>query len=208
MLDILFLYYFNSFFLPTMSRAMKKTGINYRNFIVFNASILAILILLFACDKKTGEKEVTSEESVKTEETTIDTLKLSETSQVDYGAMMETIFQLEDSIKQNPADIELRKALVAAAYDSIKGKLYTVGYGQPDTSITSTAHAMKTSERAALIDAQRWAMFIMRWQKNPDQPAISERVTGNVPPGTPVQKAILPVNNVYLLVEFYLRGLD
>lgn len=170
---------------------------------VLSSLIIAISILLSTCEKKESAEDKTVSGQVGQFETTlIDSSARMDTTTVDYGEIMQTVFQLEDSIKRNPMDVSIRSALVTVAYDSTSGKIYTVGYGIADTSAGSEARAMQTAERAALIDAQRWAMFVMRWKENADEPAITETVSGNVPRGTPIQKAILPENNLYLLVEF------
>ena len=181
-------------------------SIQIRPFVIINSVILlAALLFCPACEKKeSSEKEITEEQMVQYEELLVDSSRVTEVAAVDYAEIMETVFQLEDSIMHNPAEIPIRSALVEVAYDSDREKIYAVGHGIPDTSITSESRALKTAERAALVDAQRWALFIMRWKENPESPAITERVTGDVPPGTPVQKAVWPGNKVYMLVEFSL----
>lgn len=176
----------------------------YRSIILIPiSSIITILVFLSACEQKERvEEQVATDQFDQFETVMVDSSKLIETAQVDYGAIMEQLFQLEDSIKRNPMDVGLRTALVATAYDSARAKIYTVGYGIADTSACSETRAMQSAERAALIDAQRWAMFIMLWRENSEEPAITETVSGDVSRGTPIQKAILPENKVYLLVEF------
>ncbi|MBN1350852.1 hypothetical protein JXJ21_15645 [candidate division KSB1 bacterium] len=165
--------------------------------------ILPILLFISACEQKSSkDEEIVTGQFKSHEKTVIDSLKPREASPVDYGQIMETVFQLEDSVKRYPDAIDVRRSLVAAAYDTARRKVYTVGFGIPDTSTASSLLALKGAERAALVDAQRWAMFVMRWMQNPIEPAITDRVTGDVPPGVTVQKAVWPGNQVYLLVEF------
>jgi hypothetical protein len=120
---------------------------------------------------------------------------------IDYGEIMNSIFALEETIKADPDDIEARQSLLKVAIDSARGKIYTIGEGLADSTIESEAQAKQRAERAALVDAQRWVMFVQRWQKDVTMPSITEKVTGDVPPFRILQKAELPENKVYFMIE-------
>ncbi len=170
---------------------------------LFFKQLSIVLFLLFGllslfCEKK--EQKDVIQQALEIFEQQQNQQALPQTT-IDYGEMMNTIFELEAVIKTNPDDIEARQALLKAAIDTNRKKIYAIGEGLTDTTNTSEPQAKQRAERAALIDAQRWIMFIQLWQKDISTPSITEKVTGDVPPFRIVQKALLPGDKVYFMIE-------
>lgn len=161
--------------------------------------LLTVLGLSFSnCEK--SEKQEYYEGSVSKNEKA-QTSSDTSLSQIDYGEIMNQLYDLEQQIKTNPEDLALRKSFLISAIDTVRQKIYTVGEGLPDTTITSDPIAKQSAERAALVDAQRWALYAMKWQEDVKAPAFPGEISGKVPPYRIVQKAQLLENKVYLLIE-------
>jgi len=162
--------------------------------------IFGFTLIHLACEKK--EQQQRFEQTLEKEElqlSTVDSLP-----PVDYGDIMNQLYDLQQKIKQAPLELQCRQALLEVAIDSSRNKLYAVGEGLPDTTLASNALQRQAAERAALVDAQRWALFALKWSQDPNQPLITDKVSGQVPPFRIVQKAQLLANKTYLLIEINL----
>ncbi|MBN2092405.1 hypothetical protein JW964_22480 [candidate division KSB1 bacterium] len=171
--------------------------------ILFTKQSIITLIIIFGllslfCEKKEPKDVIQQALEIFEQQQNQQTLPQAT---IDYGEIMNTIFALEETIKTNPDDIEARQALLKAAIDTERKKIYAIGEGITDTTNTNVPQAKQRAERAALIDAQRWIMFIQLWQKDISTPSITEKVTGDVPPFRIVQKALLPGDKVYFMIE-------
>lgn len=120
---------------------------------------------------------------------------------VNYGEIMNQLFDLQGRIIQQPGAIQPRIDLLAVAIDSARQKMYAVGEGLPDSTAKTEALAKQAAERAALIDAQRWALLVRSWRQNLTTPQFTDKLSGQVPPFQIMQRAELPGNRIYLLLE-------
>lgn len=171
---------------------IKSLYINY-----FTIMLLLVLGELFlACEKKSQQDVI--QQALEVFEQQQQSLPQAT---IDYGEIMNTIFALEEAVKTDPDAIEPRQELLKAAIDTERKKIYAIGEGLTDTTTASEAQAKQKAERAALIDAQRWIMFIKLWQKDVTGPSITEKVSGDVPPFRILQKAVLPEDKIYFMIE-------
>ena len=169
-----------------------------RNSLVLPGSILLILFLVIGCGKK--EEHQTGQLSPK-EKTQDDRSVLTiKPKSINYDSMLTVMSQLVDAIKNNPTDIEVRRQLVASSYDTTWETILTAGIGAPPQKAESESVAMKQAERAAMVDAYRWAIYIKKWHSNLTIPDIGT-IGADIQGGRVVAKQVLPDQRVSVLVE-------
>jgi len=88
------------------------------------------------------------------------------------------IYELQEKIKINPENVELRKQFCDSAYSKEKMILITMGIAQMKNSGTGEFIANSMVERAAKIDATRWALYATNWLMYNYEPAFKE-IKGN-----------------------------
>ena len=166
--------------------------------LIIPAFILVWLII--GCGKKeeyqTGE--VAQKEGLRDDQH-VETIK---PKSINYDSMFVIISQLVDSIKNDPNDIELRRQLVAASYDTTWETILAAGTGKRMENAETESVAMKYAERAAAAEAYRWAVYIKRWSLDPTFPDIgyvNAEIQGRV-----VAKRVLPDKNVSVMVEVHI----
>lgn len=162
----------------------------------FRISLLALLLV--QCDKKADTPDL--EKSLENHELQ----NPAPVATVNYGEIMNQLFDLRGRIIQQPGAIQPRIDLLDVAIDSARQKMYAVGEGLPDSTAKTEALAKQAAERAALIDAQRWALLVRAWRQNLTTPQFTDKLSGQVPPFQIMQRAELPGNRVYLLIEISL----
>lgn len=159
---------------------------------------LLLLPIFVFCEKKAEESMV--ENAVRQQEMQGNASVVA----VNYGEIMNQLFELEQAVIQAPEAILPREKLLNVAIDTTRKKLYAVGEGLPDSTAKTAALAKQSAERAALVDAQRWALLTLRWQKDISRPHFTDKISGQVPPFQIIQRAELPENKIYLMIEIAL----
>lgn len=171
-------------------------------FLNIRCGLLFAMLICVACEKRSQTDQTEQfQDREKPKFSNSDSLLQLQQSAVDYGEIMNQVFDLEQIVKTNPLDLAARLNLLQVAVDTARHKFYAVGEGLGDSIMTSNPRFRQSVERAALVDAQRWALFIEQWQINPQTPAITQKVSGAVPPFSIVQKAELPDNKIYVMIE-------
>lgn len=102
-------------------------------------------------------------------------------------AARQTLLTLEEKIMRQPENAALRREFGAQAIDAAAGVIWTVGRGKvpPDESIA--ALAQNKARQAALLDASRWAAYVLEWQRN-DYATAFGSLRGEVPNSTIVNE--------------------
>ena len=164
----------------------------------FYAVLFIILFsLLIFCSKKEQQEsgQITQQEGMQSD-STVQTIK---PKAINYDSMLIVIGDLTKSVKENPTDINLRKKLVAACYDTTWETILAAGFGEPSEKDTSESISLKLTERAAKADAYRWAAYIKKWHSDPTMPvgSISAEIKGS----RIVAKKYLPNNTILVLAE-------
>jgi len=162
--------------------------------------LFTCISLLIGCSKKeeyqTGEftpKESTQDTSV------VLTIK---PKPINYDSMLVLVGNLIVAIKRNPTNIELRRDLVAASYDTTWETIISVGFGKPSGQAETESIALKYAERAATADALRWSAYIKRWAIDPTFPEL-DSLNVEIQGGKVVAKKTLPDQTVSVLVEIH-----
>ena len=159
------------------------------------------ILLMIECSKKKEEYqtgEITPKES--TEDTTsVLTIK---PKPINYDSMLVVVSELVEAVKENPTDIDYRRELVAVSYDTTWEIILSAGFGKPSQEGETESIAMKYAERAATIDAWRWAAYIKRWSIDPKFPNL-DTLNVEIQGGRVVAKKILPDKAVSVLVEIH-----
>jgi hypothetical protein len=159
--------------------------------------ICLLPLFLIHCEKKTEAPDL--ENSLEMRE-----LQTTTPATVNYGEIMNQLFELRRAIIQQPTATPPRTRLLKVAIDSSRQKLYAVGEGFSDSTAKSESLAKQSAERAALIDAQRWVLLTLSWRQNLSTPHFTDQLSGQVPPFQIMQRAELPGNRIYLLIEISL----
>jgi hypothetical protein len=107
---------------------------------------------------------------------------------------------LQDSVKNHPEDVELRKKLLARSADTEGAVLRAVGQGRPPANVTSSAMARQFAERAAYVDGCRWLAYLAEWKKNPASPGYGE-IEAELPGSRVIYKSDLVDSTLTVLVE-------
>lgn len=102
-------------------------------------------------------------------------------------AARQALLALEEKIMQQPDDAALRRELGAQAIDAAAGVIWTIGRGKVPPGESIAAIAQNKAKQAALIDASRWAAYLLEWQKN-DYATAFGTLRGEVPNSTIVNE--------------------
>lgn len=88
------------------------------------------------------------------------------------------IYELQEKIKINPDDVELRKQFCQFAFSKDKMVMITMGIAKLKNPESGEIINRGMVERAAQIDAKRWAMYGTNWLMYNYEPAFTE-IKGN-----------------------------
>lgn len=169
-----------------------------RNSLVLLSSICIILFLVIGCGKKEEHQtgQLTPKEKMQDDQSVL-TIK---PKSINYDSMLTIIAPLVDAIKNNPTDIEVRRQLVASSYDTTWETILAAGIGVPTQKAESEPVAIKQAERAAMVDAYRWAIYIKKWRSDLTMPDIGT-IGADIQGGRVVAKRVLPDQRISVLVE-------
>ncbi len=159
--------------------------------------LICTLFLIITCGKKDEEKTgELSQMEAKQGESTVQTIK---PKPINYDSMLVVLSSLSDSVLANPEQPEFKQQLVAAGYDTLWDTILAPGFGKTPPS-DSTKIDMQTRERAAVVDAYRWAAYIKKWHSDSSLSgfgSISTQMSG----GRIVAKQTTVNNHVRVLLE-------
>jgi hypothetical protein len=85
-----------------------------------------------------------------------------------------SIYELQERIKIEPENVELRKQFCASAYSAEKMVMVTMGIARLSNPESGEKINRGMVERAAQIDATRWALYATNWLMYDYQPAFIE----------------------------------
>jgi len=88
------------------------------------------------------------------------------------------IYELQERIKIEPENMDLRKQFCASAYSAEKMVMVTMGIARLTNPESGETINRGMVERAAQIDATRWALYGTNWLMYDYQPAFME-IKGN-----------------------------
>ena len=88
------------------------------------------------------------------------------------------LYELQEKIKIYPNDVELRKQFCQSAFSEDKMVLITMGIAKSKNPDSGEILNRGMVERAAQIDAKRWAMYGTNWLMYNYEPAFTE-IKGN-----------------------------
>jgi hypothetical protein len=127
--------------------------------------IFIAFILISACDKQKDQQveELTNKSEAQSITADTDIPKLDD----DYLA---EIYELQERIKLDHQNIELRKTYCQKAYLPESGHIISMGIGRLYNPKTGQAIPKASAERVALMDAARWAGYIEVWMEQQYQP--------------------------------------
>jgi hypothetical protein len=148
-----------------------------KKFLIILVSGILISGLVF-CSKGKKETEITPRENVQT----ITPQEGAAVSPEELAAqLLPKLLELQSQIQSAPQDVEIRKALVACAMDTVRHLVHAVGQGKPPGNVTNPAMARQFMDRAALVDGYRWIAYVLAWHENPETPDFGS-ISGEIPP--------------------------
>lgn len=142
--------------------------------------IVAASLTLSACQSGNTPREPESQS-----EGAISVAEGSQTgaaARVPDEAARQALLALEEKIMQQPEGAALRREFGAQAIDAAAGVIWTVGRGKIPPGESIAALAQNKARQAALLDASRWAAYVLEWQKN-DYATAFGALHGEVPNG-------------------------
>jgi hypothetical protein len=108
-----------------------------------------------------------------------------------------TIFDLQEQIKIDPENVELRKQFCDAAYSQDKMVMITMGIAKLTNPETGEQFNRGMVERTAKIDASRWALYGTNWLIYDYEPAFTE-IKGNFSRNTQVVDKVVVGDSLFL----------
>ena len=130
--------------------------------------LTGILLLAVACDSKKSEETETL--TTKQSEQTASTAGIPKFDN-DY---LVSIYEAQELIKIDHTNLELRKTFCEKAYHPDKGLLVTMGIAKRVNPDDGQAIPMQMIERAAKLDAMRWAGYGIHWLESNYEPPFGE----------------------------------
>lgn len=153
---------------------------------IYRAVLFVIVAGLTACNSGSQQGQPASGNSS-------GSLQMSETvSSIDSAAAVasatrmlnenevDSLWQLQQKIMQQPSDIALRRELGRRAIDAAAGIIWAVGQGRINPKTTTPNVALNQAKMAATLDASRWAAYLLEWQKT-DYAADFGKIETRVP---------------------------
>ena len=150
----------------TFQEKNLKPGMMIPGLFVF---IVLALCALVSCGKKEEVKELQAQKAA------VSTLKPEEAEKLSA-----VLLDLQDQIRQNPTDVDLRTAYLEKSVDERAGLMRASGLGKPPVNASSELIARQAAERAAYLDACRWIAYLREWRKNPSIPDFGT-IQANIP---------------------------
>lgn len=154
-----------------------------------------IFIVVISCSKK---KEETAEE--KEYSTSSGMEGQVNRTDINYDSLLTVVDQATEMVAAYSTDINLRQKLVSISYDTSNGVIFASGRGRPRTDARTPTLAMRYAERAAQIEALKWAAYIEKWKLDPTTPDLG-KISVEMPMGRVVAKKVLLDSTVQVLVE-------
>ncbi len=137
--------------------------------------IISIIIFLMACTKeKSADVETTGEvEEISQTAQEMSTTFTERLPQIDDDLKVK-IYELQERIKIEQNNSELIKQYCQTAFVPEKNILISMGIGTRINPRTGKRITLPMYERAALLDAKRWALYGEKWLNNNYQPPFGK----------------------------------
>ena len=141
---------------------------------IISIATLILFILNTGCDKKADQQveELAHKDEAEGQAGMVDI------PEVDDDLLSE-IYELQERIKLDHQDIELRKAYCQKAYFPESNYIISMGIGRLYNPKLEKPIPQVSAERAALMDAVRWVGYVEVWldqQYQPDFGKLNKRV--------------------------------
>jgi hypothetical protein len=122
-----------------------------------------------------------------------------EPARVPTEAEADTLLALQQQIMLQPENSDLRRELGRRAIDASAGIVWAMGRGKVNPQASSPGVAQSQAEQAALLDASRWAAYLIEWQKT-DYATNFGKVQASVP-GAKVERKMINDSLCVVLVQ-------
>jgi hypothetical protein len=139
-----------------MSRCVLQRSpkeLTMRTSAILPAAAVVAAVLLSSCRIETDTSSQTGPQSRNT---------TGAAGTISGDSLLALLLPLQNAVYLAPKDLSVRTALVAAAFDSASGSIYSVGKGVANPS-AAAGTASAGQSRAAQSDANRWALYNRAW---------------------------------------------
>jgi hypothetical protein len=154
-----------------------------------------ILILAIGCSK--DKKESSEELEEYSMSGSLEGQLLSRN--VNYDSLSIAIAEITKSISLDPSCIECKKKLVDTCYDTLNQIIFVTGTGKPLKNARTASIAINYAEKAATIEAYRWAYYIKKWRMDPQYPKMQQLST-QIPGSQIITKNMLSDSTMQVLI--------
>ncbi len=178
----------------------RKTG---TLFLIFH---LIVLISFISCSKDKKEKQQTQAENEVEHSIAGENESQLYEIEMNYDSLMYVFEEKLIALKEQPNDIEARRQLVKAGYDQLHDRILAFGEGVPPENARTPSLALNYAEKAAKIEAYRWAYQIKKWHTDPmnNDSTITDI---DMPPAQMLSKLVMPDSTIKVLVELKLTDM-
>jgi len=156
------------------------------------------LMQFYFCSKK--EQHDTGQINQQAKVTSSLSVQTIKAKPINYDSLLVVISDLVKAVQEKPTDIDARRQLANAAYDSSWDTILAAGYGSPIQKGATSTISLRLAEQAAKADAFRWAVYIKNWLQDPTTPDIG-KLSADVQGGNFILKKLLPDSAVVVLLE-------
>jgi hypothetical protein len=126
------------------------------------------LLLLSSCQK--ADEQIEEKQTGNTETGSVSQFNLPQVS----NDHLVSIYETQELIKMEQANVDLRKKFCDLGYYEDHKVFISIGIGRLRNPATGQPIPRHMSERAANIDAMRWASYGKKWLENNYKPAFGE----------------------------------
>ncbi len=116
---------------------------------------------------------------------------------------IQRLLELEKAVLQNPDNAELHRQVLEAGVFPEHGVLVAAGVGLLKNAENGAPIPQALARRAATLDAQRWAAYLLQWYRHGPELAFGTLSTRFVSPSQPVVR-LVQNDSLVLVLAFQL----
>ncbi|RMG68043.1 MAG: hypothetical protein D6715_03245 [Calditrichaeota bacterium] len=161
--------------------------------------VIAALTIFSGCDRPSGDR---TSQQVQQEATGATSQRGPQIPELSPG-QLQKILSLQKAILAHPDSPQLHQRVLEASLFPEHGALVTVGVGLLKKPRDGDDIPLSLAERAAMLDAQRWAAYLLQWYQHGPELAFGTLETRLVSPSRKVQQQARN-DSLLLVVAFQL----
>ena len=150
-----------------------------------------VLICFINCSEDKKEKQQTKVENEVEYSVSGESESQLYDIEMNYDSLMYVFEEKLTTLQEKPNNLEARQQLVEAGYDQLHNRILAFGEGSPPENARTPSLALNYAEKAAKIEAYRWAYQIKKWHTDPmnNDSTITD---ADMPPVQMLSKLVMP----------------